>query len=74
MAGGSPAENAEITTRILDGEKGPRRDVVAVNAGAALIAAGVAQDFAEGIRLAEASIDEGRAGENSKPWCSLRIR
>lgn len=61
MTGGSPVENAEITRRILDGEKGPRRDVVAVNAGAALIAAGVAQDFAEGIRLAEASIDEGRA-------------
>ena len=61
MTGGSPVENAEITRRILDGEKGPRRDVVAVNAGAALVAAGVAQDFAEGIRHAEASIDEGKA-------------
>jgi anthranilate phosphoribosyltransferase len=61
MAGGSPAVNAEITTRILSGEKGPRRDVVVVNAGAALTASGVAQDFREGIRMAEAAIDQGRA-------------
>ena len=61
MAGGSPAVNAEITTRILSGEKGPRRDVVVVNAGAALMASGVAQDFSEGIRMAEAAIDQGRA-------------
>ena len=63
MAGGTPAENAEITIKILSGEKGPRRDVVVVNAGAALVASGVAQDFREGIRMAEASIDEGRALE-----------
>jgi anthranilate phosphoribosyltransferase len=61
MKGGSPAENAEITRKILEGEKGPRRDVVAVNAGAALVAAGIAQDFSEGIKFAEASIDDGRA-------------
>ena len=61
MAGGTPAENAEITIKILSGEKGPRRDVVVVNAGAALVAAGVAQDFREGIRMAEAAIDQGRA-------------
>ena len=61
MAGGTPAANAEITTKILSGEKGPRRDVVVVNAGAALVASGLAQDFREGITLAEAAIDEGRA-------------
>ncbi len=61
MAGGTPAGNAEITVKILSGEKGPRRDVVVVNAGAALTASGVAQDFREGIRLAEAAIDQGRA-------------
>lgn len=61
MTGGAPAENAEITRKILDRENGPRRDVVVVNAGAALVAAGMAQDFAQGIKLAEASIDEGRA-------------
>ncbi len=63
MAGGSPAENAAITRSILSGEKGPRRDVVSVNAGAALVAAGVAGDFGEGIRKAQDSIDSGRAGE-----------
>jgi anthranilate phosphoribosyltransferase len=47
--------------RILSGEIGPQRDVVVVNAGVALVAAGVAEDFAEGIRQAEVSIDEGAA-------------
>lgn len=63
LAGGTPAENAQITLKILSGEKGPRRDVVLVNAGAALVAAGVAKDFAGGIEMARASIDEGRAKE-----------
>ena len=61
MAGGTPADNAEITIGILSGEQGPRRDVVVVNAGAALMAAGVAQDFREGIGMAEAAIDQGMA-------------
>lgn len=61
MAGGDPAENAEITRNILNGEKGPRRNVVLVNAAAALVAAGKAEDFKEGIKLAEASIDNGEA-------------
>ncbi len=61
LLGGDPAENAEITKKILNGEKGPRRDVVLVNAAAALTAAGKAADFREGIALAEASIDSGRA-------------
>jgi anthranilate phosphoribosyltransferase len=61
MTGGTPAENAEITLKILAGEKGPKRDVVVVNAGAALVAAGVAADFGAGMELARASIDEGRA-------------
>ncbi len=61
ITGGSPAENAVITRKILKGEKGPKRDVVAVNAAAALIAAGVARDFAHGIDLAEKALDDGRA-------------
>jgi anthranilate phosphoribosyltransferase len=61
MAGGAPADNAVITRKILEGEKGPRRDVVVVNAGAALMAAGVAGDLPEGIRLAGNAIDDGRA-------------
>jgi anthranilate phosphoribosyltransferase len=63
MTGGTPVENAQITRNILQGETGPKRDIVVVNAGAALVAAGVAQGFTEGIRMAESSIDEGRAGQ-----------
>jgi len=63
MAGGTPAENAEITMKILSGEIGPRRDVVVVNAGAALVVSGMAADFGEGIQMAQACIDRGRAKE-----------
>ncbi len=61
LVGGTPAENAEITKNILNGEKGPRRNVVLINAAAALVAAGKAENFKEGIKLAEASIDNGEA-------------
>lgn len=63
LAGGSPEENAEITRSILKGEKGPRRDIVLLNASAALVTAGKAEDFKVGIRLAEDSIDKGQAAE-----------
>ena len=61
LKGGEPAINAEITRNILNGEKGPHRNVVLLNASAALVAAGKAEDLKEGIRLAEAAIDEGAA-------------
>jgi anthranilate phosphoribosyltransferase len=61
MAGGTPAENAAVLRRILDGEKGPRRDVVVINAAAALVAGDITADFKEAARLAAASIDSGRA-------------
>ncbi|MCE5336605.1 MAG: anthranilate phosphoribosyltransferase [Desulfobacteraceae bacterium] len=61
LTGGNPSENARITRDILNGEKGPRRDVIVLNAGAALVAAGVAKTLPEGMGLAEGSIDEGRA-------------
>ena len=61
LSGGDPELNAEITRRILNGEKGPKRDVVLLNASAALVASGKAGDLAEGIRLAENAIDEGSA-------------
>jgi anthranilate phosphoribosyltransferase len=46
---------------VLAGEIGPRRDVVVLNAAAALLAAGKAADLADGVALARASIDSGRA-------------
>jgi anthranilate phosphoribosyltransferase len=61
LTGGDPAENAKIIKRILDGEAGPRRDIVCLNAGFALAAAGVAPSPAEGIEKAAAAIDTGAA-------------
>ncbi|RZB29881.1 MAG: anthranilate phosphoribosyltransferase [Desulfobacteraceae bacterium Eth-SRB1] len=61
MLGGDSQKNAKITRKILEGEKGPRRDVVLLNASAALVAVGKAVDFKEGISLAETSIDSGAA-------------
>jgi anthranilate phosphoribosyltransferase len=62
LAGGeSAAENAVILEHIFVGEKGPRRDVVLLNAAAALVAAGVAVDFADGIEQGAAAIDSGAA-------------
>ena len=61
LRGGSPAENREIALRILDGETGPRRDIVLVNASAALVAMGVAGHFKDGVAQAARSIDSGGA-------------
>jgi anthranilate phosphoribosyltransferase len=61
LLGGNPEENAQITRSILKGEKGPKRNIVLINTAAALMAAGQATDFKEGIQLAETAIDEGAA-------------
>jgi anthranilate phosphoribosyltransferase len=59
--GGDPARNAAITRAVLAGEPGPRRDLAVLNAGAAVYAGGRATDLAEGVRLAQAAIDDGSA-------------
>ena len=61
LLGGNPEENAQITRNILNGEKGPKRNVVLINTAAALVAAGQAQDLKQGIRMAETAIDDGAA-------------
>lgn len=62
LTGGTPAENAEITKAILKGEeKGPKRQAVCLNAGAALYIAGKATSIEEGVKLAESLIDSGAA-------------
>lgn len=62
LAGGTPEENAEITRRILSGvERGPKRNAVLLNAGAALYVAGAAKDLAQGVKLASEKIDNGDA-------------
>ncbi len=62
LAGGTAEENAAITRAILDGTlAGPKRDTVAMNAGAGLYVAGAAASLAEGIAKAESLIDSGEA-------------
>jgi anthranilate phosphoribosyltransferase len=61
LAGGTAAENAALIQQLLDGDTGPRRDVVLLNAGAALLVADRAATLADGIRLATESLDSGRA-------------
>jgi anthranilate phosphoribosyltransferase len=63
LRGGDAAENAAIMRAVLDGQSGAPRDVVALNAGAALLVAGKAGSVAEGIRLAQRAIDSGSARE-----------
>jgi anthranilate phosphoribosyltransferase len=61
LAGGDPAQNAAILREILAGAQSPRRDVVLINAGAALVCAGKAPRLEDGIRLAGEAIDSGAA-------------
>lgn len=61
LVGGTPAENAEITRAILNGEKGARRNAVVMNAGAALYVAQKAETIEAGVLLAESLIDSGAA-------------
>jgi len=63
LKGGDAATNAELARRILDGEPGPHRDLVVLNAAAGLVAAGVAGDLPAAVQSAAAAIDQGRAGE-----------
>ena len=61
LKGGEPPENADITRAILAGEKGPKRDIVLLNAAAALIAANKAENLREGVGQAASAIDSGEA-------------
>lgn len=61
MKGDTPEQNASIIIDILNGSKGPKRDVVVLNAAAALLTTGLAKDFEGAISLAKRSIDSGNA-------------
>jgi anthranilate phosphoribosyltransferase len=61
LRGGTPAENATLMRQVLDGEAGPRREVVVLNAAAAVLAAGKTQEWGQAIAVARESIDSGRA-------------
>jgi anthranilate phosphoribosyltransferase len=61
LRGGDPMENLRIANQVLAGEPGPKREIVLVNAAAALVAAGKAETFLEGMALAVMSLDTGAA-------------
>ena len=61
LRGGDPATNAGIARAVLTGERGPHRDVVVLNAAAGLVVAGAVATLAEGVALAGAVLDDGRA-------------
>lgn len=71
LLGGTPQENAKITKAILAGEKGARRNAVVLNAGAALYIAGKADSLLDGIRLAEETIDSGKAMRQLEQFVEL---
>lgn len=61
IAGGTPEENARYIVEVLKGKKGAKRDIIAVNAGAALLVSNKVDDLSSGIRMANESIDNGNA-------------
>jgi anthranilate phosphoribosyltransferase len=62
VVGGDPATNAALARRVLDGEHGPHRDIVTLNAAATMIAAGLVDDLPAGLERARAALDDGGAG------------
>lgn len=63
FAGGSPQDNARITKEILQGRKGPKRDIVCLNAAPAMVVGRKAKTLKDGFRLAQQAIDSGAAAE-----------
>ncbi|RLE21519.1 MAG: anthranilate phosphoribosyltransferase, partial [Actinobacteria bacterium] len=61
LVGGVPGDNVLAIRRVLAGDRGAHRDIVVLNAGAALVVAGHADDMSAGVGLAAAAIDDGRA-------------
>lgn len=74
LVGGTPEENAQITRDILSGAKGPKRDAVLMNAGAALYIGGKADSMAAGIRLAAEIIDSGKAMQTLEKFIEVSNR
>jgi anthranilate phosphoribosyltransferase len=74
LQGGDRAENAQIIRQVLDGERGPRRDIVLMNAAGALVVGGTARDLKEGVELAARSVDSGAAGAKLESLITLSRR
>ena len=74
LLGGTPAENAEITRKILSGEKGPRRNAVLLNSAAAIHIAKPDVSIKDGIAIAASAIDSGKASEQLKRFIALSLQ
>ncbi|MBR4581757.1 MAG: anthranilate phosphoribosyltransferase [Lachnospiraceae bacterium] len=74
LKGGTPEENAKITLAILNGEKGPKRNAVLLNAGASLYIGGKAESFKDGVKLAAEIIDSGKALETLNKFIEVSNR
>jgi len=72
VAGGNPQENAARVRAVLAGGKGPARDIVVLNAAAALVVAGVAADLAAGVARAQQAIDSGDAARKLAELTAFR--
>ena len=73
LKGGTAEMNAEILKSILEGESGVRREIVLMNAGAALYAVGVAKSLEDGVRLAAESIDSGAAKKKMEAFIQATV-
>ena len=71
VRGGSPEENAAALRAVLDGDTGPLRDITLLNAAAALVAADLAPDLKEGVRLAARAVDSGAARDKLSAFVKL---
>jgi anthranilate phosphoribosyltransferase len=71
LLGGDVEENAAIARSVLAGDRGPKRDIVVVNAAAALVVAGRVRDLAQGVALAAESIDSGHASAALERLCAF---
>ena len=69
VRGGSPEENAEIIKAVLEGEAGPKMDIVLLNASAAICAGGLANSLNEGLKVARQSISSGAARQKLQELC-----
>ena len=68
IAGGTPEENARDIVEVLKGKKGAKRDIIVINAGAALLVGGKVENLNSGIKMANQSIDSGAALEKLKDF------
>ncbi len=74
LRGGPPQESAAIIRRVLSGETGPHRDIVLLNAAAALVAGDRAENLEQGIKITAQSIDSGNASEKLENLIALSQR